>query len=88
MGRKYSELESHLGELDRCRAIYSYISQFCDPRDDIYGLWKEWEEFEVDKGDKESYKEYLRIKRSVEAKYTMLPPDLEKIEEQVKRGMV
>ncbi len=39
-------------------------------------------------GDKETYKEYLRIKRSVEAKYAMLPPDLRKIEQQIKKGMV
>ncbi len=39
-------------------------------------------------GDRETYKEYLRIKRSVEAKYAMLPPDLEKIEASIKRGLV
>ena len=42
----------------------------------------------MERGDKDRFKEYLRIRRSVEAKFTMLPPDLEKIEEQVKRGMV
>lgn len=64
-----------------------YISQFTDPRDDRKQLWEEWEGFETEYGDRETYKEYLRIKRSVEAKFLMLPPDLEKIEEQVRRGL-
>ncbi len=42
----------------------------------------------MEHGDKETYKEYLRVKRSVEAKYQMLPPDLEKIEEKVKKGLL
>lgn len=29
----------------------------------------------------------MRIKRSVEAKYAMLPPDFEKIEANIKRGL-
>jgi len=32
MGLQFAELENKLGEIDRARAIYSYISQFCDPR--------------------------------------------------------
>lgn len=68
--------------------MYIYVNQFTDPRDDADGLWKTWEMFEVEHGDKETFKEYLRIKRSVEAKYEMLPPDLEKIEEKVKKGLV
>jgi pre-mRNA-splicing factor SYF1 len=88
MGRKYAELEINLGEIERARGVMAHISQFTDPRDDSEGLWKEWEMFEVEYGDKDSYKEYLRIKRSVEAKYAMLPPDLEKMEEEVRKGMV
>jgi hypothetical protein len=42
----------------------------------------------VEYGEKESYKEYLRIKRSVEAKFAMLPPDLDKIEANIKKGLV
>ena len=57
-----------------------HVGQFSDPRDDSHGLWRDWERFEVEFGDKDSYKEYLRIKRSVEAKYAMLAPDFDKIE--------
>jgi pre-mRNA-splicing factor SYF1 len=88
IGREYAKLEMNLGEIERSRAVYVYISQFTDPRDDMESLWEEWQTFEVEHGDKETYKEYLRVKRSVEAKYQMLPPDLEKIEEKVKKGLL
>ncbi len=39
-------------------------------------------------GDKDSYKEYMGIKRSVEAKYVMLPPDFDKLEAKVRKGLV
>jgi len=74
--------------LDRARGIMGHIGQFTDPRDDSQGLWKEWERFEVEIVNKDSYKEYLRIRRSVEAKYAMLPPDFQRIEEEIKKGLV
>lgn len=85
---KYSELEKNLGEIDRARAVYIYASQFTDPKDDSDGLWAVWEGFEVQFGSKDSYKEYLRIKRSVMAKFSMLPPDIRKLEEKVNKGLV
>jgi pre-mRNA-splicing factor SYF1 len=56
LGRKYASLEKNLGETDRARAIFTFISQSTDPKDDIKGLWAEWEAFEVECGDKETYK--------------------------------
>lgn len=79
MAMKYAELEKNLGEIDRSRAVYIYASQFTDPKDDSEGLWALWEGFEVQFGNKDTYKEYLRIKRSVMAKFSMLPPDIRKI---------
>lgn len=32
MALRYAELERKLGEIDRSRAIFTYASQFCDPR--------------------------------------------------------
>ena len=29
-----------------------HISQFTDPRDDSQSLWRDWEKFEVEYGDK------------------------------------
>jgi hypothetical protein len=30
----------------------------------------------------------MRIKRSVEAKYVMLPPDFDKIEDKIRKGLI
>lgn len=65
---KFAEMERRLGEIDRARAIYGHASQFCDPRTNPE-FWKKWESFEVQHGNEDTYKEMLRIKRSVQAQY-------------------
>ncbi|KAJ3018955.1 Pre-mRNA-splicing factor SYF1 [Thoreauomyces humboldtii] len=65
---RFSDMETRLGEIDRARAILGYCSQFCDPRMDAE-FWKIWHEFEVKHGNEDTFKEMLRIKRSVQAKY-------------------
>lgn len=71
---KFAEMERRLGEIDRARAIYGHASQFCDPRTNP-AFWKIWEKFEVQHGNEDTYKEMLRVKRSVQAqyKYATLP---------------
>ncbi|CAG8631126.1 11010_t:CDS:10, partial [Paraglomus occultum] len=68
MGLKYAELERKLGEIDRARALYAHASQFCDPRIDP-NFWQTWHDFEVKHGNEDTFKEMLRIKRSVQAQY-------------------
>lgn len=74
---KFAEMERRLGEIDRARAIYGHASQFCDPRRNA-DFWQKWEAFEVQHGNEDTFKEMLRIKRSVQAQYkyviTTLPP--------------
>ncbi|CAK3870106.1 Pre-mRNA-splicing factor syf1 [Lecanosticta acicola] len=65
---KFAEMERRLGEIDRARAIYGHASQFCDPRVD-QEFWKKWENFEVQHGNEDTFKEMLRIKRSVQAQF-------------------
>ena len=65
---KFAEMERRLGEIDRARAIYGHASQFCDPRMNP-GFWQKWEAFEVQHGNEDTFKEMLRIKRSVQAQY-------------------
>jgi pre-mRNA-splicing factor SYF1 len=65
-------MERRLGEIDRARAIYGHASQFCDPRTSPE-FWKKWESFEVQHGNEDTYKEMLRIKRSVQAQYKYVP---------------
>ena len=65
---KFAEMERRLGEIDRARAIWGHASQFCDPR--VEGeFWRKWEQFEVQHGNEETFKEMLRIKRSVQAQF-------------------
>ena len=61
--------ETSLGEIDRSRSIYQYASQFCDPRI-VVSFWKKFHDFEVGHGNEETFREMLRIKRSVSAKYS------------------
>ena len=65
---KFAEMERRLGEIDRARAIYGHASQFCDPRVEPQ-FWKKWEQFEVQHGNEDTFKEMLRIKRSVQAQF-------------------
>ncbi|XTI83236.1 pre-mRNA-splicing factor syf1 [Cenococcum geophilum] len=65
---KFAEMERRLGEIDRARAIYGHASQFCDPRTNP-AFWQKWESFEVQHGNEDTFKEMLRIKRSVQAQY-------------------
>ena len=65
---KFADMEKRLGEIDRARAIYGHASQFCDPRTNG-DFWARWETFEVQHGNEDTFKEMLRIKRSVQAQY-------------------
>ncbi|KAJ7632210.1 hypothetical protein FB45DRAFT_911819 [Roridomyces roridus] len=57
---RFAALERKLGEIDRARAIYAHASQFCDPR---------WNTFEIETGSEDTFREMLRIKRSVQAQF-------------------
>lgn len=66
---RFAGMEAKLGELDRSRAIMAHASNFCDPRKDP-GFWKEWQDFEVAHGNEDTFREMLRVKRSVAAQYS------------------
>ena len=68
MSLKYAELERKLGEIDRARGIYGYASQFFDPKTQPT-FWQTWHDFEVQHGNEDTFKEMLRIKRSVQSQY-------------------
>lgn len=68
---KYAELERGLGEIDRARAIYIHASQLADPRSDG-DFWSKWNDFEVQHGNEDTFREMLRIKRSVTASYSQV----------------
>jgi pre-mRNA-splicing factor SYF1 len=70
MGMRYADMERKLGEIDRARSIYAYISQLCDPRS-TQNFWQQWKEFEIAHGNEDTVREMLRIKRSVQATYNV-----------------
>ncbi|KAG2176781.1 hypothetical protein INT44_007445 [Umbelopsis vinacea] len=61
---KYADIETKLGEIDRARAVYGHAAQFADPRS-AESFWQKWHDFEVKHGNEDTFKEMLRIKRSV-----------------------
>ncbi|KAJ1450859.1 hypothetical protein M885DRAFT_621310 [Pelagophyceae sp. CCMP2097] len=65
MCSKFAVLETKLGEIDRARAVLTHGSQFADPRRDAL-YWDAWRDFEVAHGNEETFREMLRVKRSVE----------------------
>ena len=62
----FARLERKLGEVDRARAVLQHGSRSADPRVDP-GYWAEWNDFEVQHGNEETFREMLRVKRSVAA---------------------
>lgn len=71
MCMKYAELERNLGEIDRARSVYIHASQMADPRSDTE-FWEKWNEFEVQHGNEDTFREMLRIRRSVSASYSQM----------------
>ena len=61
-------MEVALNEVDRARVILSHGSQVCDPRV-MKSFWQHWKDFEVQHGNEDTFKEMLRVQRSVKASY-------------------
>jgi pre-mRNA-splicing factor SYF1 len=63
---EFADKEKKLGEIDRARAIYVHGSQFADPRRES-DYWTRWKEFEEAHGNEDTFREMLRLQRSVSA---------------------
>ena len=68
---KYAELEASLGEIDRARALYTHASQFSNPAQDGT-FWGQWNDFEVKNGNEDTFRDMLRVKRSVAASFSQM----------------
>ena len=62
---QYASVEAKLGEIDRSRAVFQHGSQFADPRKHN-DYWKKWKEFEEAHGNEDTFRDMLRVQRSVE----------------------
>jgi len=68
---RFADMEQKLGEIDRARGVLTYSSQFCDPRIDVE-FWKTWHDFEVKHGNEDTFREMLRVRRSVQAQFSQI----------------
>ena len=66
---RYAALEQKLGEIDRARAIYVHSATLAHPQRDR-DFWTLWNDFEVAHGNEDTFREMLRIKRSVQAAFS------------------
>jgi pre-mRNA-splicing factor SYF1 len=67
----FARKEKILGEIDRARGIYVHCSQFCNPAKET-DFWNDWKKFEVQHGNEDTFREMLRVKRSVEAQFSQV----------------
>lgn len=65
---EFSEMERKLGEVDRARAVLQFGSQFADPRRDV-AYWQRWRSFEEAHGNEDTFRDMLRVQRSVETAF-------------------
>lgn len=68
----YSNMERSLGEIGRARAILVHASQYGSPGGNDSSspgeidLWTHWHTFEVAHGNEDTFRDMLRIRRSVQ----------------------
>ena len=76
MGLRFAKMERKLGEIDRARAIYQHVSQYCNPRVTLNeeNFWSIWEKFEVYHGNEDTYADFIRTKRTVELRFSVVMP--------------
>jgi pre-mRNA-splicing factor SYF1 len=68
---EYADMERKLGEIDRARAILQHGSQFADPRRER-SYWSTWKEFEEAHGNEDTFRDMLRVQRSVETAFSQV----------------
>ena len=83
LGLEYAKLELKLKEIDRARKIYFFLSQFCEPEIEEYGFWKIWEDFEIEWGNEDTYRDFIRNKKNIKREYDILPPTLKRVKRKI-----
>jgi pre-mRNA-splicing factor SYF1 len=66
-GKLYANMEESQGEVKRARVIYAYTAEYWVPEQGLT-IFEEWRDFEQKFGNEFSFREMLRVKRSVEAR--------------------
>jgi pre-mRNA-splicing factor SYF1 len=68
---EFAGMERKLGEIDRARAILQHGAQFADPRKEA-AYWRHWREFEESHGNEDTFRDMLRVQRSVEVAFSQV----------------
>lgn len=70
--KRFAATETQLGEIDRARAIFMHGAQIADPRAGVVAndYWKSWHDFELAHGSEDTFRDMLRVKRSVLMRHT------------------
>ncbi len=71
LSMQYAHLERKLGEIDRARSLYVHASRIVNPTEKS-GFWDEWNTFEIHHGNEDTFREMLRIKRTVSASFSQM----------------
>lgn len=78
---RYAAMETRLGEIDRARGIYSQACEIADPR--VVGIfemfWQSWNDFELTHGSEDTFRDMLRMKRSVQLNHKGIVIDMSSI---------
>lgn len=83
IGMEFAVVEKRIGEIDRSRNIYRFLAQFTEPNIDEFLLWKVWEEFEIEFGNEDTYKELIRMRKFTQQKFNNLPPSLKRVQQKI-----
>jgi pre-mRNA-splicing factor SYF1 len=70
MSLRFANLEMSLGEIERARSIYTHAAS-ADPRTQP-ALWAAWQEFETRHGTESTFRDMLRVKRAISAKFATM----------------
>lgn len=64
---RFAKTEEALGEIVRARNIYSYGTQcLLEGHVEADWYWHAWRSFELERGDEDTFRDMLRVKRSIE----------------------
>ena len=68
---EFAETEKRLGDLDRARTIFQHGCQFANPKREP-DYWIKWKSFEESHGNEETFRDMLRLKRTIDTKYAQI----------------
>eukprot|EP00173_Palmaria_palmata_P002416 Plantae.Rhodophyta-Palmaria_palmata.ctg2552.p1 GENE.Plantae.Rhodophyta-Palmaria_palmata.ctg2552~~Plantae.Rhodophyta-Palmaria_palmata.ctg2552.p1 ORF type:complete len:483 (+),score=114.75 Plantae.Rhodophyta-Palmaria_palmata.ctg2552:141-1451(+) len=65
---RYAKMEARLGEIDRARGVFAHGAEVADPRSgpQFAAYWTAWNTFELEHGSEDTFRDMLRVKRSVQ----------------------